>query len=356
MHPPTFPSARACPFRPRVLFPLLYLSLPFLPLACSSSSGSSANPDGGGPGDSGMGAEGGMPEGGRDVGPPVEGGPGISAIKTIFIIVMENHNWSDILGSSSAPYINGTLLPMASYCDNYFDNPKMVHPSEPNYIWLEAGDNLGITSDADPSTNFQTTTDHLVTQLKTAGVSWHAYEEDMPIGTCPVTSVGNYAAKHNPMVFFTDVSGNPPSSTATECIAHEFPYTQLAMDLGAGAVAQYNFLTPNLCNDMHNACAPLNDEIKQGDMWLSTEVPKILASQAYKNGGALFITWDESEITESPIGMIVLSPLAKGGGYVSHLKYYHSSTLRSVEEVFGVPLLRDAANQYNLSDLFTTYP
>jgi hypothetical protein len=122
-------------------------------------------------------------------------------------------------------------------------------------------------------------------------------------------------------------------------------------------VAQYNFITPNLCNDMHDSCAPTSDAIKQGDTWLSTEVPRIQASQAYKNGGAIFITWDESEGGEYPIGMIVLSPLAKSGGYSNTIKYYHSSMLRTVQEIFGVtPLIRDAANQPSLSDLFTTYP
>jgi hypothetical protein len=96
--------------------------------------------------------------------------------------------------------------------------------------------------------------------------------------------------------------------------------------------------------------------VATGDTWLKTAVPAILASQAYKDNGVLFITWDESEGGEFPIGMIVLSPLAKGKGYVGSHKYFHSSLLRTEEEIFGVPLLRDAANQENLSDLFTTYP
>ncbi len=106
---------------------------------------------------------------------------------------------------------------------------------------------------------------------------------------------------------------------------------------------------------MHDTCA--GDAIKQGDDWLKANVPAIKASSSYTSGGAIFITWDESEGGEFPIGMIVLSPLAKGGGYVSSTKYYHSSMLRSVQEIFGVtPLLRDAANRPNLSDLFTVCP
>jgi hypothetical protein len=55
--------------------------------------------------------------------------------------------------------------------------------------------------------------------------------------------------------------------------------------------------------------------------------------------------------------MILLSPFAKGKGYNNSLKYYHSSTLRTMEEVFGVsPFLNDAANQLDLSDLFSAFP
>ena len=80
------------------------------------------------------------------------GEAGTSAIKTVFIILMENHNWSQIQGSSSAPYINGTLLPAGSFATQYY-NPPGIHPSEPNYLWLEAGQNFGILDDNDPSVN-----------------------------------------------------------------------------------------------------------------------------------------------------------------------------------------------------------
>ena len=95
-----------------------------------------------------------------------------------------------------------------------------------------------------------------------------------------------------------------------------------------------------------------------GDTWLSNEVPKILESQAYRDGGALFITWDESESPSGdvPIGMLLLSPFAKKN-YSNSISCTHSSTLKTVEEVFGVtPLLRDAANATDLSDLFVGLP
>jgi hypothetical protein len=273
---------------------------------------------------------------------------GAPGIQTVFIILMENHNWSSISGNSSANYINNTLLPMASHAENYNNVPNL-HPSLPNYLWLEAGSNFGVTADGDPSQFPQNTTAHLVTQLEAAGVNWKEYAENITGSSCPLSTSGLYAPKHVPFVYFDDVMNN-----ATRCTTHVRPYTELATDLSSGKASGYNFITPNLCDDMHNplGCAQL-DEVANGDKWLSTEVPKILASSAFQNNGALFITWDESEGSNVPIGMIVLSPLAKGGGYTGNVAYTHSSTLRTMQEIFGVsPFLGDAANATDLADLF----
>src|SRR6266566_6073731 len=250
-----------------------------------------------------------------------------STIRTVFLILMENTDWSSISGSSSAPYINGTLLPVASHAEQYY-NPPNMHPSLPNYLWLEAGTNFGILSDNDPSSNHQSTTSHLVTMLENAGISWRTYQEGTSDVVCPLTDLGDYVVRHDPFVFFDDVTGSNNPADAY-CIAHVRPYSELATDLSNSTVARYNVITPNVCNDMHSACAPLNDKVKQGDTWLSTELPKLLASRVYANNGTLFILWDEAETGDGPIGMIVLSPKAKGGGYQNSIHYTHSSTLRT---------------------------
>ena len=275
----------------------------------------------------------------------------LQGIQTVFIILMENHDWSQIKGSASAPFINGTLLPIASHAEQYY-NPPSIHPSLPNYLWLEAGTNFGIANDSDPSVNHQNTTNHLVSLLNRAGVSWTSYQEDITGSTCPLTSVNRYAPKHNPMVYFDDVT-NTNNSNSAYCVANVRPYTELSSDLLSNVVTRYNFITPNLCNDMHDSCSPLSNQILQGDTWLSNNLPAILNSQAYINNGAVFIVWDEAANADGPIGMIVLSPLARGGGYSNSVHYTHSSTLRTMEEIFNVgPLLGDAANATNLSDLF----
>ncbi|MBK8742839.1 MAG: hypothetical protein IPM02_26665 [Betaproteobacteria bacterium] len=101
-----------------------------------------------------------------------------AGISNVFVIVMENHNWSQFRDSPSAPYINHTLLPMASYANAYY-TPPGVSPSLPNYLWMEAGTGFGIADDADPFVNAQDTTAHLVTKLAAAGVTWKSYQESI---------------------------------------------------------------------------------------------------------------------------------------------------------------------------------
>jgi alpha-D-xyloside xylohydrolase len=272
---------------------------------------------------------------------------GLNSNSTVFVILMENHNWSSIKGSANAPYINNTLLPMASYCDQYY-TPPGNHPSLPNYLWLEAGTNFGILNDNPPSSNHQSTTAHFVTQLQNAGISWKAYEEDINGTTCPTTDSGNYAVRHDPFVYFDDVVNS-------DCTSVVRPFTELASDIANNTLAHYNFITPNVCDDMHDSCAPTSNPVKQGDDWLAANVPMILNSSAYQNNGLLVIVWDEGGGgSDGPIGCIVLSPLAKGGGYHSTVRYTHGSLLRTWEKIFGVTPLAGAGIAPDLGDLFNS--
>ncbi len=287
-------------------------------------------------------------------------------IKTVFVIVMENHNWSgdapiNIKGNPAAPYTNYTLLPMASFANNY-NSPPGNHPSLPNYLWLEAGTNFGIHDDGSPYQHHQGTHNHLVKLLENAGTSWKAYDEDISGANCPLSSAGPkdsngnqlYAPRHNPFVYFDDQTNTLSTGSAT-CIDHIRPFSQLASDLAANKVARYNFITPNLCDDMHDPCA--GNPIAHGDEWLKKNVPIILNSTAYRSGGALFIVWDEAAKADGPIPLILLSPFAKGNHYSNSLYYTHSSLLRTLQEIFGVyPLIRDAANRRDLGDLFHVFP
>ena len=288
-----------------------------------------------------------------------------STIRTVFIILMENQNWNTSVAgnfnSSNAPYIVNTIIPNGATANNY----TMVNsgPSEPNYKWLEAGDDFGQTTDNDPSSsNSISTTQHLVTYLSNAGISWKAYIENIDGTKCPLASsfnslsststigggAANYYAKHNPFIFFNDLTDNLSSTSAT-CINHVRPYGELANDLSNGTLARYNFIVPNGTDDMHDS------NIKTGDTWLSQNVPAILGSGAYQNNGVLFILWDESANESGTLPLFVLSPLIKSAGYSNSIQYNHNSTLLTLEKIFGVgPCLGYACGATDLSDLFVS--
>jgi len=270
---------------------------------------------------------------------------GLQQLQTAFIIIMENQDWSSIKGSTNCPYIN-SLLPQASYCEAYRSH-NSLHPSEPNYIWLEGGDNFGFNDDAGPAVDRIHSTNHLATLLNNAGIDWRGYMESMPAGVTGTNNFSPYVARHNPFAFFDDVTTN-----FDYCTNHVRPYSQLAADLAANQVGRYNFIVPNITNDMHDLVS--TSLTRQGDLWLSQELPQLLNSAAVSNNGAVFLTWDESDLsTTNPCGMIVLSPLAKGGGYASSVPHDHSSTLCTMQMIFGVrPFLGDAANANTLSELF----
>jgi hypothetical protein len=177
----------------------------------------------------------------------------------------------------------------------------------------------------------------------------------------------DYAVKHNPPAFFTDTNGGNNATASNPAAAYYAPLQQLQIDLASNTTAQYNWITPNQSNDMHTALSGGykgltgdNAAIKQGDDFLAAVIPTIMASQAYKNNGAIIIWSDETEGTSADdfnhtLMEIVISPLAKGDGYASSLNYTHSSDLKTMQEIFQVgPLLGDAAaaGTLDLSDLF----
>src|SRR5215475_14664943 len=122
---------------------------------------------------------------------------------TVFTIVMENHSRSQILGNSQAPFIN-QLANQYAVAEGYHDS--FVHPSEPNYFWMVAGQNFGVLDDGDPASHHLASTSHLADQLELAGLSWKSYQESMG-SPCGLTSHGRYAAKHNPFAYFDDING-----------------------------------------------------------------------------------------------------------------------------------------------------
>ncbi len=343
-----------------------YLILSICAIGCGSPAdqgGDAAAPDAASDTGSGSDAATGSDAGQDAALPGKDGGPTPSTV--VFVIPMENRPQSAIYGNNAdAPYINGTLMTAYAHTTNFNDElPSLM--SEPHYVWMESGSNsfsdVTFASDADASkTNSTKETNHLTAQLNTAGISWTSYQEGIKSGTCPIgSSAPNfYAAKHNPFVFFQDISGNPPSATNPGCSAHHKAFSDLAGDLASSSVSTYNFITPNLCNDMHgdNACSHANTDsanIQAGDTWLKNNLPAII-TYALAHAGFVFVTWDEGDSSN------LISFIAVGknsiAGRAGSVKYTHTSLLKSEEEILGVPVIPTATSATDLADLFTSFP
>jgi len=280
-------------------------------------------------------------------------------IRTVFVIPFENKASTQIYGNTNdAPYINGLLASKAAHSTAFGDALPSL-PSEPHYVWMEAGTNAfadkTFTGDSDASSSNSTaSTEHLTTQLKTAGVPWWSYQEGITTNTCPISSTGHYAAKHNPMVFFRDVVGSPPSKTNADCAAHHKSYADFAGDLANG-ITGYVFITPDICHDMHGAfdCpSGIFDgaNISAGDDWLAAELPRLIAYTEAHDDAVIFLTWDEGDSTNL-IPFIAIGNYVKGG-HTSTVAYSHSSLLKTTEELLGVPVLASVASANDFRDMF----
>ena len=281
------------------------------------------------------------------------GAPSAVEATHVFVVTMENQSAADIYGSADAPYINTTLLPASASASAFTDElPNM--PSEPHYIWMEAGtnafsDHTFVTDDSPSAANSTASAQHLVAQIRAAGrgLDWMSYQEGIGTGECPVTGSGVYVPRHDPTLFFQDVAGDPPSRDNAFCASHHRPLSALANDVASGAVASYVFITPSLCHNMHGSpSCPTDANIRAGDDWLSSALPPLIA-YVNAHGGVVFVTWDEG----SPLPFIAVGPHVKAG-YRSAVAFQHGSMLKTVEEILQLPILPSVENVSDLSDLF----
>ena len=285
------------------------------------------------------------------------GAPG-SKIKHVIVIAMENHDPAQIYADPvNAPYLH-SLVESYAHAENFDDELPLEIPSEGHYVWMEAGthrfSDALFDDDSPPSPSVSTgSNEHLVRQIKNAdtGLSWMTYQEGMnaETGACPIKSSGFYVPKHNPFIFFRDVAGDPPATDAPYCAAHHKPYSALQSDL-EGELASYVFITPDECHDMHGqrGC-PEENPIRTGDRWLKSELPRLIA-YAEQHEAVIFITFDEGGSTPK-LPFIAVGSMVKPH-YAGTERYSHSSQLRTVELILGLPPLPRVATSNDLSDLF----
>jgi hypothetical protein len=269
--------------------------------------------------------------------PPAPGPAAVPTFSHIFVIVMENHEYGSVIGRPEAPYVN-SLAATYGLATNYY---AASHPSLPNYFALTAGSTFGIASDC---TTCYVTATNIADQVESSGRSWKAYMEDMPAPCYMGSSSGNYAMKHNPFMYYTDIRNNP-----ARCAAHVVPFAQFGVDMSSGQVPNFVWITPNMCNDTHDC------PVSTGDAWLGNIVPRITGSAAFRNGGLLFITWDEGSSNASCCGdawgghvaTLVISPRSISG-FRSSTAENHYSLLRTIEDGFQLGHLGAAAWSSNV--------
>jgi hypothetical protein len=307
----------------------------------------------------------------------------------VFVINLENKGYDETWGpASAAPYLSQTLRGQGVLLNQYYGT---AHNSQPNYVAQISGQGPNPQMQSDCQTYspflgtgtaspgqavgdgcvFPATVPTVAGQLKDAGKTWKGYMEDMG-SACRHPALGavddtqkaragdQYAARHNPFVYFAGITGSP------DCAANDVDLAALKTDLASPATTpNLSMITPNLCHDGHDS--PCIDGqaggLASADEWLKQWVPAITSSPAFKQDGVLVITFDESDGPQSDasaccgegpgpnaplpgitgmgggrVGALVLSPFTKGGTW-STTPYNHYGLLASIEDTFGLPYL-----------------
>jgi phosphatidylinositol-3-phosphatase len=230
-----------------------------------------------------------------------------AAVKRIFVIMLENHSQSTVIGDPNAPFITSLASHYAEATSYY----GVTHPSQPNYVAAITGQ-LDITRMNDVATNHYDWP-NLVDQLESHGKTWGAYMDSLPYaGYTGATAPGTtalYTNKHNPFVLMDDVLSSPSR------LANIKPYASLAADLNSSHAPDFVWISPNQCNDMHggvysaidghpetpcpygSAIDDANDAAlkHKADVFVQGAVDTIRHSKAWTGNSAIFILTDESD-------------------------------------------------------------
>ena len=242
----------------------------------------------------------------------------------IVIVILENHAYSQIIGSSSAPYINA--LTKDAYAANFTSSYAITHPSQPNYLDFYSGNNQGVIDDNNPA-NDPFTTANLGRQLINAGKSFSTYSEDLPSIGYNGDSYGAYRRKHNPAANWMGTGTNQiPKSTNKPYSAFPTDYTTLPT---------VSYVVPNQNNDMHDG------SISTGDAWIKSHLDNYI--QWAKTHNSLFIlTFDEDDDNnDNHIVTIFCGSMVKKGTYTSKIDHYN--VLRTIENLYGLHYAGNAA-------------
>jgi phosphatidylinositol-3-phosphatase len=247
-------------------------------------------------------------------------------------------NKAPVVGSSAAP----TFTSLAAACGLATDYHAITHPSLPNYLAATGGSTFGVSDDNPPSSH-PIGAASIFSQVRSAGREWRSYQESMP-APCALSDAGTYAVRHNPAAYFTGIR--------TDCASWDVPMGSTSSgafesDLANDRLPAFTFVTPNLCNDMHDC------SVSTGDGWLKAWLPRIVSSPAYGRGRtAVIVTFDEDDRTAGNlVSTIVVAPSVPAAT-VSGQAFDHYSLLRTTEEMLGLGQIANAATAASMRSTF----
>ncbi len=232
----------------------------------------------------------------------------------VVLVVEENHNYSDVIGNSSMPYLNSLALQYGSATKFYAN----THPSIGNYLMMTTGQI--ITND--DSFSGTVSVDNVVRQLVASGKTYKTYAESLPSVGYTGGDSYPYSKHHNPMAYISDVTG---SATQAKNLV---PFSQFGADLAANQLPNFSFVVPNLLDDAHDGT------LSAADVWLQQNMGPLLANSTFQADGLLIVVFDEALQSDTTNGggrvaAVLVSAKAKRG-FSSTTTYQHQSLLRLV--------------------------
>ncbi|GIG55827.1 hypothetical protein Lfu02_01990 [Longispora fulva] len=245
----------------------------------------------------------------------------------VFVVMMENSNYGDIIGNSAAPYINSLAGANTLLTQSY----GITHPSDPNYVALAAGGLHGLSDNSILTTTINAP--HLGTRVEDAGKTWKSYVENQN-GNCDTTAHGHYYPDDVPFYYFKDMK-----TDAARCAAHWQPLTRMVTDLNSTAT------TPNFVWFAADGCDDMEDcGTTAGDTWLKNTLPAIFNSPAWTTQRSLLIvTFDEDAVKAFGPGypnhvptILVGSQNTVKAGYQSAGRVDHYGILRTIDQALGL--------------------
>jgi len=257
-------------------------------------------------------------------------------ITHVIWIWMENESYGSIIGSADAPY-ESALARECGLAENY---QAITHPSLPNYLAATGGSTFGVADDGEPRVH-PINSPSLFSQVAAAHETWRSYAESMP-EACDLITSGEYAARHNPAVYYVPVRVN--------CESDDVPMGSIstgafAVAARSGHLPNFSFVIPNICDDAHSC------PVRHGDTWLASFLSTVFASPQYRQGTVVvFLTFDEGNL-DNHVPTIVAARSVPTGA-VSVAMFNHYSMLRTTEQLLGLPLLGAAAHASSMTAAF----